>query len=124
MAVMTVLKAAAPSEMLSIGANPLVAVASKVYAADATMSFVNDGMTVLFVDNQQAAATTAIGFTLPATTKGGVAYVSSGAGDAVPADTLAVFGPFPTTLNDASGVVNVTVSPTTTAFMFAVSYAN
>jgi len=123
MATMTVIKAAAPCEMAIIGANPLVAVANKVYAAASTMDFENDGQTILFIDNQ-AAGTVAVGFTLPATTKGGVAYVSSGAGDTAAADSLTAFGPFPTSLNDASGKIYVTMGATATIFMFCVSMAN
>ncbi len=117
----TVQKCNTPGEMLAAGASPLVAAAGKVFAAAATMEFSNDGKTILLVDNQQAAATTAIGFTFPNKSFAGAAYAPSGAGDTVAAATLAIFGPFPTSLNDANDKIQVTVGTLTTVFVAAVS---
>jgi hypothetical protein len=110
-----------PGKMLNFSPSPMAAEASKVYVASADFEFVNDGQTLLIIDNQQAAATTAVAITVPNIGKEGVTYTPSGVGDTVPAVRKAIFGPFPTSLNNASNKIVGTINPITTCFMSAIS---
>lgn len=110
-----------PGEMREFGPEPAGATISFV-AATADVEFVNDGRTLLFVRNAQAAATTVIGFTFPNKDIGGVVYAPSGAGDTVLAARTAIFGPFPVGLNNSSGKIVVTVGTLTTVFVAALKF--
>jgi hypothetical protein len=101
--------------MIYLGGSPS-AVIDGMIAATADFEFVNDGRTVLVIENAQAAATTAIGFTFPNKDVGGVVYAASGVGDTVKAASKAIFGPFPTTLNNSSGKIVGTVGTLTTVY--------
>lgn len=113
---------AVTGNFLALAANPIVAVALKVFAASATMEFINDGQTLLFFDNQ-AAGTSVIGFTIPNISKDGVTFAAaSQVSFSLAADSLSVFGPFPpSTYNDTAGKVQVLVGTLTTLFAFVQS---
>lgn len=106
---------ATPGEMKYLGGSPS-AVIDGMIAATADFEFVNDGRTILVVQNAQAAATTAVGFTFPSKDVAGVVYTPSGAGDTVKAASQAIFGPFPVALNNSSGKIVGTVGTLTTVF--------
>ena len=112
---------ATPGEMKYLGGSPSAAIDGMI-AATADFEFVNDGKTVLVVQNAQAAATTAVGFTFPNKDFGGVVYAPSGAGDTVKAAAQAIFGPFPTSLNNSSGKIVGTVGTLTTVFFGALKF--
>lgn len=107
-----------PGEMRYFGGEP-AAVIDGFVAATADVEFVNDGKTLLFVQNAQAAATTAVGFTFPAKDVAGVPYAATGAGDTVKAAAIAIFGPFPTSLNNSSGKIVATIGTLTTVYIGA-----
>jgi hypothetical protein len=112
-------KPAAEGNFVLIGANPIVAVTDKVYAATADMEFINDGDTELYAENQ-AAGTSVITFVPPNRTTDGVTFAPSSQAFTVAADSLSCFGPFSrAAYNNSSDKVVFTVGTLTTLFFWA-----
>ena len=102
-------------------AHPIEPTTNKVYAAEETMQFANDGQTQLWVENQEFATPTVITFVPPEQLiENLVSFEAVNQAWTVPADSLVSFGPFSRGIfNNAVGNLVFTVSVTANVLVWA-----